>query len=354
MSNLRYSELKHDGQIYTEQWKIDEILIDNKFNWMVNAEIKNARLEIFKETLVWNGGIWYNGDWYFGVWRDGEWRYGNWQNGVWYSGVWKNGTFKSGIIYNGKFFKGQIEGGEIRGGVFINVEISPNVVEYTSDEYQAKRQEEIQPEKQTTTAVAQSNQPVGQVRVNGTKPAAQQIQNTEQPKIQNEKLRYIKTFESFSENELNEGFKDIINKVINYGKKGILTAVMLLSLAASSQVQAEGKSEDVITIGVKHIYKVENQNLNAALAAISERYAQICLNNDDEENYDNFILLRNYYLNLRDAYKNTQVPNKALSCQKILLNSLDKFINGKDKSSIMTLIDEGMSFDNDSYKLNTK
>ena len=28
MSNLRYSELKHDGQIYTEQWKIDEILID--------------------------------------------------------------------------------------------------------------------------------------------------------------------------------------------------------------------------------------------------------------------------------------------------------------------------------------
>ena len=203
--NLRYSELKHDGQIYTEQWKIDEILIDNKFNWMVNAEIKNARLEIFKDTLVWNGGIWYNGDWYFGVWRDGEWRYGNWQNGVWYSGVWKNGTFKSGIIYNGKFFKGKIEGGEIRGGVFINVEISPDVVEYTSDEYRAKKEEELQPKEQPTTAVAQSHQPIGQVRVNGTKPASQ-VQNTEQPQIQQEKLiTKFKTFEKFN-------FSDIFKK----------------------------------------------------------------------------------------------------------------------------------------------
>lgn len=200
--NLRYSELKHNGQIYTEQWKIDEILIDNKFNWMVNAEIKNARLEIFKDTLVWNGGIWYNGDWFFGVWRDGEWKYGTWQNGVWYSGTWQNGTFKSGIIYNGKFFKGKIEGGEIRGGVFINVEISSNVVEYTSDEYQAKKEEEQQPAEQPTTAVAQSNQPVGQVRVNGTKPAAQQIQNTAQPQIQQEKLiTKFKVFEKFNDSD---------------------------------------------------------------------------------------------------------------------------------------------------------
>ena len=59
--NLRYIELKYNGETYTEQWKIDEILIKNKFNWMVNAEIANARLEIFQDTLVWNAGIWYNG-----------------------------------------------------------------------------------------------------------------------------------------------------------------------------------------------------------------------------------------------------------------------------------------------------
>jgi hypothetical protein len=141
MTDFRYSELKYDGKVYTEQWKIDEILINNKFNWVVNAEIKNARIEIFQDTLIWNAGIWYNGDWDFGVWRDGEWRYGKWQNGVWYNGVWKNGTFKSGIIYNGKFFKGEIESGEIRGGQFINILINKNVTQYTEEEFQEKEQE---------------------------------------------------------------------------------------------------------------------------------------------------------------------------------------------------------------------
>lgn len=200
MAELRYTELKHEGQTYTEQWKIDEILIKNKFNWMVNAEIKNARLEIFENTLVWNAGIWYNGSWYFGVWRDGEWRYGTWQNGVWYNGIWRDGTFKSGIIYKGKFFKGKIESGEIRGGQFINMEIDPKVVEYTDDEYQVKKEEE-QKEVQTATATAQPTNP-DQVKVHSTQPPAQQI--SAQPKIQQEKKEYknmkkIKSFDKFLE-----------------------------------------------------------------------------------------------------------------------------------------------------------
>jgi len=210
MSELRYSELKFDGQIYTEQWKIDEILIKNKFNWMVNAEIKNARLEIFNDTLVWNAGIWYNGDWYFGVWRDGEWRYGTWQNGVFYNGVWRNGTFKSGIIYNGKFFKGKIEGGEIRGGQFIDTEISSNVVEYTEDEYQSKKEEEYQSQ-ETVSVVAAPEQP-GQVKVRSTPPASTEIQA--QPQIQQErknnnyKTKKIKTFESFLKESSNTNLSD--------------------------------------------------------------------------------------------------------------------------------------------------
>jgi len=193
MSDNRYSELKHDGKIYTEQWKIDEILIKNKFNWIVNAEIKNARLEIFEDTLVWNAGIWYNGSWYFGVWRDGEWRYGIWQNGVWYNGVWRDGAFKSGIIYKGKFFKGTIESGEIRGGQFIDIKIDPKVVEYTGDEYQVKKEEEKKAVQQAT-AVAQPAPTTDQpVKVHSTPPANQQVPT--QPKIQQEKFKYLKTFE---------------------------------------------------------------------------------------------------------------------------------------------------------------
>jgi len=210
--NLRYSELKYEGKIYTEQWKIDEILIKNKFNWMVDAEIKNARLEIFQDTLVWNAGIWYNGDWYFGVWRDGEWRYGTWQNGVWYNGVWRNGTFKSGIIFNGKFFKGKIESGEIRGGQFIDTEISQNVKEYTSDEFQAKQ--EIQ---QKQVAVQAQPEP-DKVKVH----TSQQIDT--QPKIQQEKkeyknMKHLKKFENFITEGLsnveNAGLYDQMNELLN-------------------------------------------------------------------------------------------------------------------------------------------
>lgn len=189
----RYSELKFDGQIYDEQWKIDEILIKNKFNWIVNAEIKNARLEIYQDTLVWNGGTWYNGSWYFGVWRDGLWKYGNWQNGVWYGGKWENGTFKSGIIFKGNFFGGKIDGGEIRGGTFVNVQISPSVVEYTGDEYQANQQDK-QAQVQKATPQAQPQDP-NKVRANSTPPAAQVQAQETQPKIQTEKM--ITKFDKF-------------------------------------------------------------------------------------------------------------------------------------------------------------
>lgn len=138
---MRYNELLYDGKVITEQWKIDEILIENEFNWLVNAEIENARLEILKDTLVWNAGIWYNGTWEFGVFRDGEWKYGTWENGVWYNGKWKDGIFKSGIIYRGIFVKGKILGGEIRGGTFIDCDISPRVTEYVEGEREQEKKE---------------------------------------------------------------------------------------------------------------------------------------------------------------------------------------------------------------------
>ncbi len=139
---MKYNELKCDGKIHTEQWKIDEILIEHNFKWLVNAEVENARLEILKDILVWNGGIWYNGTWEFGVFRDGEWKFGTWENGVWYNGKWKDGIFKSGIIYRGVFVKGKIHGGEIRGGKFIDCDISPRVKEYVEGE-KAQEKEDL-------------------------------------------------------------------------------------------------------------------------------------------------------------------------------------------------------------------
>jgi len=124
---MRYKSLTYKGETYTEQYKIDDILISENFSWILDAEIENADIEISKETLIWNNGLWYNGAWTYGVFRNGEWRYGVWKGGVWYNGTWKNGRFESGIIFGGKFINGIILGQEIRGGEFINVDISDQV-----------------------------------------------------------------------------------------------------------------------------------------------------------------------------------------------------------------------------------
>jgi len=192
---MRYNELKFDGKIHTEQWKIDEILIEHDFKWLVNAEIENARLEILKDTLVWNAGIWYNGAWEFGVFRDGEWKYGTWEGGVWYNGKWKDGTFKAGIIYKGIFVKGKIEGGEIRGGKFIDCEISSKVKEYVEGEKEHE-QEELQAPVIDPVKVKDSQVQVHEIKKNIYK------------------MGKIKDFKGFI-NELNEWGEEEYRKVVD-------------------------------------------------------------------------------------------------------------------------------------------
>lgn len=124
----RYKELVYEDKTYTEPYKINEILVKNKFEWFLDCEVENVRIEILKNTLVFNSGVFFNGTWVYGVFRDGQWKYGTWEGGVWYNGTWENGIFKNGLIFGGEFGGGKIEGGEIRGGNFLNVQIKDEVL----------------------------------------------------------------------------------------------------------------------------------------------------------------------------------------------------------------------------------
>ena len=125
---MRYKEFKEEGKLITEDFKINEVLAKHKMHWVLNAELEDARLGIFKNTLVFNSGTWYNGIFEYGVFRNGHWKFGEFVNGVWYNGIWYNGLFKSGLIFEGKFLLGQILSGEVKGSAqFVDCEISPNV-----------------------------------------------------------------------------------------------------------------------------------------------------------------------------------------------------------------------------------
>ena len=130
----RYKELKYNKKVFTEQWEIKEILFKEGFQWFLDCEMEDVRIEITKSHLIFNSGTFFNGTWKYGVFRDGVWKYGTWEGGVWYNGKWYDGVFKSGYIYDGKFHHGKIESGKIFGGEFYNIEISKDVIKVEKKE----------------------------------------------------------------------------------------------------------------------------------------------------------------------------------------------------------------------------
>jgi len=100
---MKYKSLIHNGKTFEQDFKINDILSNNNFHWVIDSEIENAELEIKNNTLIWYSGTWYSGTWYYGIWISGEWVSGKWINGIWEDGTFgKAGTFESGIFKSGK------------------------------------------------------------------------------------------------------------------------------------------------------------------------------------------------------------------------------------------------------------
>ena len=92
---MRYSELNYRGKTYTNVNEINDILLKEKFYWLIDSEIENAQLEIKNNTLIWNNGSFYTGNWYYGIFKNGSFC-GNWENGIWENGNF-DGKWCSGI-----------------------------------------------------------------------------------------------------------------------------------------------------------------------------------------------------------------------------------------------------------------
>ena len=100
-------------------------LVSNNFNWVLDAKIHLADIDVEGGDLVWNFGTWENGNWEGGIWKGGEWRKGNWENGIWKAGhwrdgTWENGTWKYGVWDNGIWYKGVWEFGTWNFGTWKN------------------------------------------------------------------------------------------------------------------------------------------------------------------------------------------------------------------------------------------
>jgi len=59
-----------------------------RYNWVLNASIKDAVLGLDENGLVW----------YMGEWLCGEWEDGTWYSGIFHSGIWKKGRWYSYLL----------------------------------------------------------------------------------------------------------------------------------------------------------------------------------------------------------------------------------------------------------------
>lgn len=88
-------ELNYKGKIYKNINEINKILTQEKFYWLIDSEVENAKIEIQNQTLIWNDGIYMSGNWIYGIFKNGLF-YGNWKNGI-FEGGYFNGNWQSGI-----------------------------------------------------------------------------------------------------------------------------------------------------------------------------------------------------------------------------------------------------------------
>ena len=97
---MKIKELRVKDKVYSNNNKIEKELFSGGFNWLIDAEIEEAIIEIKNNTIVWHDGIWYMGVWEYGIWKNGEFRSGKWRNGIFESGIFK-GNFESGKVIDG-------------------------------------------------------------------------------------------------------------------------------------------------------------------------------------------------------------------------------------------------------------
>jgi hypothetical protein len=92
---MRYQELLINEKSIKDQKEIDIILKSQKFYWLLDSEIENAKIEISKNTIIWHSGDFYSGIWKYGIFKDGNF-HGIWENGIFEKGNFK-GKWNSGI-----------------------------------------------------------------------------------------------------------------------------------------------------------------------------------------------------------------------------------------------------------------
>ena len=137
---------------------------------------------------------------------------------------------------------------------------------------------------------------------------------------------------------VNESGGDWWSKFVEYGRKGMLTAAVVLALAFSTQAQSGGKTGDVIKTGIEMTQGNHETDLLNFLIGFS---TQSISGGMENRNFDN-----NYYSGLKSVREYAITRRDGGSAElddlgKAALRAIYKYTNNIDANGIQDFIDFG-------------
>jgi len=136
---------------------------------------------------------------------------------------------------------------------------------------------------------------------------------------------------------LDEDINNILNKLAEYGKKGLLTATIVLAVALSSQAQSQNQGMKVIHYSHKYIQGDQENLVYCFMIGITTELSSQFMKSGDIDNAGALIEISKYYENLRDGIKPPELSALATSNALTLM----KHFQNADKETISKYIQIG-------------
>jgi len=146
---------------------------------------------------------------------------------------------------------------------------------------------------------------------------------------------------------LNENSNNWWEKFIQYGKKGLLTAGIILSIAFSSQAQNEHKTDDVIKIGTQMINKKDADNVYNYIIGSSLLMSDNFKKKMDMNGVKSSSDIIYHFMKLRNGEQPNPLPLNVQKLANLLKKMYDKDKNNPQK--IQYVINKGKNLKNFTY-----
>lgn len=153
---------------------------------------------------------------------------------------------------------------------------------------------------------------------------------------------------------INEGEDNILNKLINYGKKGLLTASIIIAVAGSSQAKQNKISDDIVKRGIEYIDdkkdKVDLYNLiiGATIAANETVLDKFKSGGDlKTERFKLTSEIIEYYLMKRNNQTPPELSDKSKKVLDIIFNMLNS--NQISPELMEKFVNDGKNINNTTF-----